>query len=86
MCTFSGNVGIVGFDCPGVGCVCRYDIASSICSSIGDKGVRTGSNGFVCNFWGRVYLYCKIKGSSRTSSADWSKGVDDGLLRIGGIP
>ena len=89
LCTFSGNVRVIGFDSPGVQGIGRDYIVVSytapICSSIGYRSIRTGGNGFVCNFWCRVNLYSKIKGSSRARSADWGKGVDDGLLRIGDI-
>ena len=90
LCTFSGNVRVIGFDGPSVQGIGRNYIVvvytTTICSSISDRSIRTGSNGLVCNFWGRVYLYRKIKCRSRTSSADRSEGIDDGLLRVGGIP
>ena len=86
LCTFSGNVRVIGFDDPGVGGVCRYNIVSTMRCGVSDRRIRTGRNGLICNFWGWVYLYCKIKGRSRARSANWRERIDDGLLRIGGIP
>ena len=57
-----------------------------MCCRVGDGGIGAGSNGFICNFRGWIYLYGKIKGSSSACSTDWGECVDDGLLRIGSIP
>ena len=84
----AGDGGIVGFDGPGILGIGRDNIVACapIRSRIGDGGIGAGSNSFANNFWGWVYLNRQIKGSSSTSSANWGERVDDGLLRIGGIP
>ena len=45
--TLSSDVGIVGFDGPGILGVYRNDVASPMRSRITDGGIGAGSNGFI---------------------------------------